>query len=608
MGQTGLLYDDSSGVTVARLAPGEKGRKMNEAASISRKVFLGRVGALAGATSVSSLLSHGEAGAGQATNERLNLRDFGAVGDGVADSGPALQRSLDALGAAGGGELVIPPGRFVIATPVSKDFHPLASSIRIVGLGSGSQVVIKAPASALAITLGNLQHLVIQGVTFVGTPGVRSDAGSVIALAYCSAAVLRDCSFYGLSSFDGPVPSIVHAANSNLTLTSCAFRGCTAGQAVVINDSWQAFLVENSLFIDHGDLGPTYVSKTNNGGGAWVQARSAARPLDNALAQNTFTVRNTAMDEGTVRAVHISPASGRVARVHLEDVNVNAHVNGVAFDIHNTDSLTIDRCYVGYASIGDVVDAVRLTDVREALVSRSFFLQLANRITADAASRVLEIHESYYSALDSAARLTVVTKEGETTRKAGGGAPATTTTTTATTTAPTAPTTTTAPPTQPPTSGTPFVTSFRPSALRNDFSGWVGLRFTVGSADILVSSLGRWVEAGNGRTHRVRLANATTGVDVPGATVTVDTNGAPAGAFRFSALAAPVRLPAGGSFYLMSEETAGGDVWHDWDTRLVTAPGAASTGGVYATAARPNDFIVGGGGGAAYVPPNFLYG
>src|SRR5258705_1276712 len=38
----------------------------------------------------------------------LNLRDFGAIGDGVANDGPALQQALKALASAGGGNRFVP--------------------------------------------------------------------------------------------------------------------------------------------------------------------------------------------------------------------------------------------------------------------------------------------------------------------------------------------------------------------------------------------------------------------------------------------------------------------------------------------------------------------
>ncbi|MGH9959212.1 MAG: glycosyl hydrolase family 28-related protein [Pyrinomonadaceae bacterium] len=63
----------------------------------------------------------------------VNLRDFGASGDGVADEGPALQRALDALATAGGGTLFVPAGRYAIITPVQKNFAGLG----FVGNNSG---------------------------------------------------------------------------------------------------------------------------------------------------------------------------------------------------------------------------------------------------------------------------------------------------------------------------------------------------------------------------------------------------------------------------------------------------------------------------------------
>src|SRR5437868_9414663 len=69
----------------------------------------------------------------------LNLKDFGAVGDGVTNDGPALQAALDALAAGGGGILFVPAGRYAIITPVAKDFGG-ASSITILGVESSTSV------------------------------------------------------------------------------------------------------------------------------------------------------------------------------------------------------------------------------------------------------------------------------------------------------------------------------------------------------------------------------------------------------------------------------------------------------------------------------------
>ena len=66
----------------------------------------------------------------------FSLADFGAVGVGVADDGPALQNALNAIGQAGGGTLFVPAGRYAMITPVQKDFTALASGVSILGVES----------------------------------------------------------------------------------------------------------------------------------------------------------------------------------------------------------------------------------------------------------------------------------------------------------------------------------------------------------------------------------------------------------------------------------------------------------------------------------------
>src|SRR5688572_4177794 len=88
--------------------------------------------------------------------DELNLRAFGAVGDGTTDDGPALQRALDRLAEVGGGTLFVPPGRYVIATPVSKNYAHLASAIHVRGVGSSSQLHLKTGPGTNAITFGSL--------------------------------------------------------------------------------------------------------------------------------------------------------------------------------------------------------------------------------------------------------------------------------------------------------------------------------------------------------------------------------------------------------------------------------------------------------------------
>jgi len=48
-------------------------------------------------------------------SEILNIRDFGAIGDGKTLDTKAVQSAIDACSAHGGGQVVVPPGTFVIS-------------------------------------------------------------------------------------------------------------------------------------------------------------------------------------------------------------------------------------------------------------------------------------------------------------------------------------------------------------------------------------------------------------------------------------------------------------------------------------------------------------
>ncbi len=154
----------------------------------------------------------------------------------------------------------------------------------------------------------------------------------------------------------------------------------------------------------------------------------------------------------------------------------------------------------------------------------------------------------------------------------------------------------------PPDPNPPFVTGFGSnSALRNDFDGWVGMRLTAGSTPLKISYLGRVCVAENSATHVVKLVDATSGIDVPGASATVDMTDCTAGQFVYTALPASLSLGAGASYYLVSQEAAGGDRWYDFGS--ISARAAASVNGaVYGFGGRW--FLV-GGTNMSYGPPSF---
>ncbi len=81
-------------------------------------------------------------------------------------------------------------------------------------------------------------------------------------------------------------------------------------------------------------------------------------------------------------------------------------------------------------------------------------------------------------------------------------------------------------------------------AERNDFGGWVGMKFTVGSNAIRAVALGRLFLTGNVGTHPVKLVRASDGLDVPGGSVAIPMTGGARGQFSYVPLANPLTLQA----------------------------------------------------------------
>jgi hypothetical protein len=150
-----------------------------------------------------------------------------------------------------------------------------------------------------------------------------------------------------------------------------------------------------------------------------------------------------------------------------------------------------------------------------------------------------------------------------------------------------------------------FVTSETVGTLRNDYNGLVGMAIRIGPNPLTINSLGRIFVPGNSGTHVVKVFDIAANQDFSGAEVVVDMTKAAVNNFVYAPLSSSVTLAANASYYIISQEVAGGDQWYNFDTIVQTTAVAIVTSGVYGDGVTA--YITDGGIGQAFGPVSFLY-
>lgn len=151
---------------------------------------------------------------------------------------------------------------------------------------------------------------------------------------------------------------------------------------------------------------------------------------------------------------------------------------------------------------------------------------------------------------------------------------------------------------------TAFITSKTLGTTRNDFNGWVGIRFTL-QVDILALSLGRIYVAGNTGSHMVKFVDGASKADVPGTLVSVNPNVGTVDEFTYTDLPAPVQLFAGRQYYLVTQEQLNGDLFYNENTAVTATNITMAVFPVFGTNAGA--YTEGPTMGYEYGPVDFKY-
>jgi len=149
-----------------------------------------------------------------------------------------------------------------------------------------------------------------------------------------------------------------------------------------------------------------------------------------------------------------------------------------------------------------------------------------------------------------------------------------------------------------------FVTGKMLGSLVSSASGSFGMVVQTGSAPVNVKTLGRAFAPGNVQTHTVQIIDAVSGAGVSGAFVSVAMAGGTDGVFKYAPLANAVSLNPNSRYYLVSQETAGGDQFYNHDTTVTTTGVASVPASVRGDGVT---FMEDSVGAAAYGPLDFQY-
>lgn len=365
------------------------------------------------------------------TSDTFNIRDFGAVGDGVANDGPALQLALDALAEAGGGTLLVPAGRYAIVTPVVKNFSGLASSVVISGVESStpvppptatgeelsrgldlvSEFAPRTGTSHIAISLTGLDSLLVHDITFIGTPDVTTDAIITLELTDIAEARVKHCEFYAVSSlvWDG---AIVQAVRSHLMIEKSVFLGCAANSgvngSVVQNLEWKGITVAEAIFIDYGQrelfgkLG--YAAPFS-----WIGIGNAAAKGPTS-PRREVVVRSVFLDEGALNALSsrpflYQPATSLIDLVYVSGIFVNvSNLQSSGHYFEGLQNVLIEKSHYGWSHAADA--AINLVSAHNAILDQVECVDDADTIIATSLVGTLTVINSQYENLESQALAT----------------------------------------------------------------------------------------------------------------------------------------------------------------------------------------------------------
>lgn len=268
----------------------------------------------------------------------ISVKDFGAVGNGVADDTTAFQNAINYINGLGGGNVYVPLGRFMFTGTIE-----LKANVNLIGLGGPGE-----PSGNL-LTLGKASILLVTDTTtafikqttgtgYVGNNKISnlvfsypnqiaaSSASAITTYPYTiqldqGGATVENCMFY--NSYDG-----IWVHNGKVRILNCNFG--TLHYGITLDRAIDWVIIDNCLFNPYYTYGsgltwPQNIDTTmKTNGSTAIRILRADSPMINNIGIFQWYQYGIYLDAGT-EVGYTGPSYGRANNIDFDGPLTNIY-------------------------------------------------------------------------------------------------------------------------------------------------------------------------------------------------------------------------------------------------------------------------------------------
>lgn len=364
---------------------------------------------------------------------------YNAVGDGIADDGPAFQLAFNDALAAKGGTVYVPHGSYRIATGIAiAGFDLTPPVIHFVGDGSNSKIIPDMSGIAWGFNFGAVE-VIVEKLIFTGESigsglpiggGGVNVAQSILIASFHAPIRLRDVIFDYTTAPDGIVACFGSGRMEllNVYLSDRVHTSTTLGSAFfscqnLSQFGWKGFVARNSILSNAGNIFPHT--------GHALYFTDPAMHDESFTGQEGIVIDNCSFgDIAAYDTIHMEPSVGKEYRsLEIRDstfavcdhpVLPEPNRGGGNLMAKQVNQVKIERCWNGFGGLATYRAAYTFVDCLGIRCEQIFVdgdhafrapVQGALFIQADAACGQLTIIDSNFYAIESQCS-TVVEQDG----------------------------------------------------------------------------------------------------------------------------------------------------------------------------------------------------